>query len=225
MKIYLVTMKGLPDNQLSTRISELKKEALHTGDEPYVRPYSWVSKDDDEKYFEAFRVALESRMNLLESVGITIPGKTTEERDGYTEYNHFLAPTFACTGGQLLQILEVDDSITIKSASAIAEDGLEGIIERFQAVVAKMEALDIPAEQAYSDHILNEHCNVHVPGNVLISYNDTMLLEDSCTDNLQGYLNSGWRIVAVCPQAQRRPDYILGRYNPDLDIGGTARRG
>lgn len=31
-------------------------------------------------------------------------------------------------------------------------------------------------------------------------------------------LNNGWRIIAVCIQPDgRRPDYVLGRYNPELD--------
>lgn len=53
-----------------------------------------------------------------------------------------------------------------------------------------------------------------------------MLLEDACTDQLQGALNSGWRIISACPQPdQRRPDYILGRFNPDQSEDGGARRG
>lgn len=37
-------------------------------------------------------------------------------------------------------------------------------------------------------------------------------MEDACTQELQQRLDEGWRILAVCPpNAQRRPDYILGR--------------
>lgn len=226
MKIYLVTMKGLPDDSIQSRLQELKKESEHVGEGEYARQYSWLKKSDDEKAFKAFAEALEVRINLLNKVGITVPGNVLEkEPDGYTEFKQFIAPTFACTGKQVLQILEVDDTVSVKSAANISDDSMESIIERFEAVVSKMEALDIPVESATAEHVFNEHCDVHVPGNILISYNETLLLEDSCTDNLQSYLNSGWRIVAVCPQAQRRPDYILGRYNPELDIGGSARRG
>ena len=226
MKVYLVTMKPLPDNSINARLQEIQKEKDHVGDEPYVRQYSWLSKDADAKAFKDFADALEVRIALLNKVDIRIPGNVNEkDPDGYNEFKHLLAPTFACTGTQLLEILEVDDTVSVKSAAAISSDNLEGIIERFEAVVKKMEALDIPVEKVESEHVFNERCDVHVPGNILISYNETLLLEDSCTDNLQSYLNSGWRIVAVCPQAQRRPDYILGRYNPDIDIGGSARRG
>ncbi len=64
----------------------------------------------------------------------------------------------------------------------------------------------------------NERCNVHVGGGLIVTYNDVKLLEDSCSDRLQVELNNGWRVIAVCVQAnQRRPDYVLGRYNPNLD--------
>jgi len=72
----------------------------------------------------------------------------------------------------------------------------------------------------------NSKCEVHISGQALATYNEVKLLEDSCTDVLQGNLNSGWRILASCPQPdQRRPDYILGRFNPDIDIDGSADRG
>lgn len=76
--------------------------------------------------------------------------------------------------------------------------------------------------------MFNERVEVHMPGQALATYNETMLLQDSCTDALQNEIDSGWRIIAVCPQPdQRRPDYILGRYNPSRDIremgNGAAR--
>ncbi len=83
-----------------------------------------------------------------------------------------------------------------------------------------LEQVELPSGNTY-----NSKCEVHMPGSALSTYNDMMLLEDACTDALQGALNSGWRIVAACPQPdQRRPDYILGRFNPDVDNGGDARR-
>lgn len=71
----------------------------------------------------------------------------------------------------------------------------------------------------------NNTCEVHMPGHSLSLYNEMLLLEDACTDVLQGSLNSGWRIVAACHQPdQRRPDYIMGRFNPDYDCAGSAER-
>lgn len=52
---------------------------------------------------------------------------------------------------------------------------------------------------------------VHLPGNELLRIHEVQVQEDCCTDHLQDLLKQGWRIIAVCPQASRRPDYILGR--------------
>lgn len=77
---------------------------------------------------------------------------------------------------------------------------------------------DLPSVNTY-----NNKCEVHMPGMALATYNDLMLLEDACTYQLQSALNSGWRIIAACPQPdQRRPDYILGRFNPEQNEDGGA---
>jgi len=71
----------------------------------------------------------------------------------------------------------------------------------------------------------NTLCEVHMPGQALSMYNDMKLLEDSCSDVLQEALNEGWRIVAACPQPnQRRPDYILGRFDPRHNGEKYAKR-
>ncbi|AWD92400.1 hypothetical protein [Xanthomonas phage Carpasina] len=62
----------------------------------------------------------------------------------------------------------------------------------------------------------NDHTGTHISNNVMTSFNQVLLMEDACTDNLQDHLNEGWRVIAVCPQAARRPDYILGKFNPDI---------
>lgn len=53
---------------------------------------------------------------------------------------------------------------------------------------------------------------VHLPGNELLKLSKVEVREDCCTNQLQTDLDEGWRIIAVCPQPSRRPDYILGRY-------------
>ena len=46
----------------------------------------------------------------------------------------------------------------------------------------------------------------------LLVIDEVTWLDDACTEELQRQLDDGWRILAVCPpNAQRRPDYILGR--------------
>lgn len=87
----------------------------------------------------------------------------------------------------------------------------------FAAVMDKMDQI-LGMTSVGGDVNYNSKCEVHMPGQALSSYNDTQLMEDACTDELDAELCKGWRIIAACPQPdQRRPDYILGRWNPDRD--------
>ena len=53
---------------------------------------------------------------------------------------------------------------------------------------------------------------ITIPDIGLMVINEVTHLDDCCTDELQKHLDCGWRLLAVCPpNAQRRPDYILGR--------------
>lgn len=53
---------------------------------------------------------------------------------------------------------------------------------------------------------------ITLPDMGLLLVNEVDWMEDACTEELQRKLDEGWRILAVCPpNAQRRPDYILGR--------------
>lgn len=125
------------------------------------------------------------------------------------------------TQEQLLAITELNEDFTIVQTIQVS-DPLNSAVERFEKAVEKLS--QIPTQ----DIAYNEKCEVHVPNMPLLLYNETLLLEDSCTDALQNRLDEGWRIIAACPQPQRRPDYILGRYNPERDIdrlGSGSRRG
>ena len=88
-------------------------------------------------------------------------------------------------------------------------DGLIGMIKIHTELMQKqMEQLN-----QLSDQTFNNKCNVSVTDTFLFQVNQTMLLEDCCTDHLQKQLQDGWRILTICPQPnQRRPDYILGKY-------------
>jgi hypothetical protein len=62
----------------------------------------------------------------------------------------------------------------------------------------------------------NQKCDVHVANLGLLNINQLGYAVDYCTESLQEVMNSGWRIIACCVQPDgRRPDYILGRNNPD----------
>lgn len=60
--------------------------------------------------------------------------------------------------------------------------------------------------------VINQKCNVAVPGLGLLAINQVAVRENYCTEELQSELENGWHILAICVQPdQRRPDYILGR--------------
>lgn len=82
----------------------------------------------------------------------------------------------------------------------------------------------------HEDKILfNEKTNSAVPNQALWSVTDVQVCTDLCTDMLQDYLREGWHILAICPQPQRRPDYVLGKgptlepqtYVPQTKISAT----
>ena len=84
-----------------------------------------------------------------------------------------------------------------------------------QRAVKKLEQVNT---ELLNKNTFNEKCEVHVGGHALMQVNEVNLLEDCCTDVLQGELKAGWRIIAACVQPDgRRPDYIMGRYNPGKD--------
>ena len=94
------------------------------------------------------------------------------------------------------------------------------IAEHLSKLAEKRVTLSVPAASNY-----NTKCEVHMPGQALSMYNDIRLLEDSCTDELQSAITEGWRIIAACPQPdQRRPDYILGRFDPRPECERSAKR-
>jgi hypothetical protein len=74
-------------------------------------------------------------------------------------------------------------------------------------------------ELEQTENYLKGHItHIHVPNMALLTYNEITNLDDSCTDEIQRMLNDRWRIIAVCPpNAQRRPDYILGRYTKESE--------
>lgn len=94
-------------------------------------------------------------------------------------------------------------------------DAMNDILDRFKELEITSDA-----------RTFNSQCDVHIGGGLLMQINDLMLCEDSCTDDIQSKLDGGWRIVSVCVQPDgRRPDYILGRFNPNQESSNYARRG
>lgn len=105
---------------------------------------------------------------------------------------------------------------TVKVTRKLVDNGQ--VIDNLTSILKVMED-KLETMQAISKNLsnttFNQKCNVHVGGGLLAQINRVKLLEDSCSDVLQQELNIGWRIISVNVQSdQRRPDYILGRYDP-----------
>lgn len=131
-----------------------------------------------------------------------------EERDSYSRMFSFERELFVVSAEQYIQLTMVYNHFAIVQQI----DMTKVMPEMFTRIEDKQTAV-VQKSDTY-----NSHCEVHIPGSALSLYNETLLLEDSCTDALQSEIDNGWRIIACCPQAQRRPDYILGRYNPERTV-------
>ncbi len=91
-----------------------------------------------------------------------------------------------------------------------------------KAVSAMLERVELAALRL-EEPCFNEKAGSPLSGPHLHNLNRLLLLENCCTDELQSALDAGWRIIAVCPQEARRPDYVLGRCTDGEKFGSAAR--
>jgi len=164
----------------------------------------------------------------LTSVGIvyTAPLENRSENDisddvAYSSYYQIKTFEALASIDQFLNLIDIGIQPTIKSRHR--PKTVDATLESVGAAVLKLESRLAEMAEKMPELSYNSKCDVHVPGLGLMILNETMLLEDSCTDQLQTALDNGWRIIAACPQPDsRRPDYILGRYNPDRDEANSS---
>lgn len=99
------------------------------------------------------------------------------------------------------------DGVTITSFATYMQFDVSAKLQR------ALDRLDLLTRRLNdTEALFNNHTRSPLTGNHLLSVNDVALYEDCCTDMLREKLAEGWRIIAVCPQEARRPDYILGRH-------------
>lgn len=108
--------------------------------------------------------------------------------------------------------------LTVEEAQNLVEAGLKlTVVPLPGAMLTKMQ--DDPRKHwEYGTRIdpidlqTGTAVQIAVPDMALMYIDEVCVETDLCTDALQGLLDEGWRILAVCPpNSQRRPDYILGR--------------
>lgn len=108
---------------------------------------------------------------------------------------------------------------TVKVSKKVVDETLviSKLSEVLRIIEDKLETIERVSENI-SKVTFNQKCNVHIGGGLIAQINRLKLMEDCCTDELQQQLNVGWRIISVNVQAdQRRPDYVLGRYDPSYE--------
>jgi len=83
----------------------------------------------------------------------------------------------------------------------------------FQEIVRRLERIELAVQSGGgSAQNFNARVNVHVPNLGLLLIDEVEVLTSECTHSLHDYLRDGWRILAICPQPdRRRPDYVIGR--------------
>lgn len=121
---------------------------------------------------------------------------------------------------QVLELALRNIEFKVDKSTAVAID----VSKQLAELADKPMQIAMAPDVSGANH--NHKVNVHMPNHAMAFYNEIMLLEDACSDNLQIHLTNGWRILAACPQPdQRRPDYVLARFNPDVEAPIDARRG
>lgn len=192
------------------------------------------SQNLDKDIFEALKTFVGEDEDSFNTYGVKVNDETGSEETYYSWNNKEIdAPWrisetrmhLSSSNPMVVDIVKLGAVLpNIKySVVKLYNDSMIGQMNTIEASLNKM----ITALSSFDKDIeFNNRCEVHVPNLGLLSVNETMLLEDSCTDSLQSFLDKGWRIISIAPQPnQRRPDYILGRFNPDRQPDGTARRG
>ena len=181
--------------------------------------YSYYSE-----YIKQSKKAIE--VNKLLELGFNIEVQPEPERNAdeptketYSSWYDFVPESEAVMLNAEQLVLLAVNNYTFKVKQEVAVE-VADVNKTFEFVAGKAQEL------TQTNNTYNNRCEVHMPGNMLASYNEVMLIEDSCTDQLQSALSSGWRMIAVCPQPdQRRPDYIMGRWNPNKELDDGAERG
>ena len=91
-------------------------------------------------------------------------------------------------------------------------------------VLEKLLLLEEKLNQFSMTQQFNTKVGVHISDLGLLNVKEVDVLYDCCTDGLQEWLNEGWRILAICPQPdKRRPDYIMGRNERLVDRKRRAK--
>lgn len=201
-------------------IAEVDFAGIH-GYPEYLRKYNAMKKAIEDLEIECQFPALRPNEDTPEQAGIPANGDIPEQPPVPAKKGYYYASNFdVIVDYEQYFTLALDNScaFTVKIKARYSGEAIEKRLERLQdavnVMIDKLSRIDVQIPDQNPTY--NEKCEAHVPGVGLLAINRTMLLEDACTDKLDTALANGWRIIAACPQPdQRRPDYILGKYDPE----------
>lgn len=170
----------------------------------------YVWDGDDAKKAEQTARLVEKRRDALAKVGVQ-----TDETDLSGSMS------VVVTERQLADLMIMGQSIHAQASINVAEDPIMRAAQAIEVAAEKVARFSESLPEVNNN--FNERVEVYTPGAGLMLFNRVMLLQDACSDALQSEMDNGWRIIAACPQPdQRRPDYILGRYDPKYALESGA---
>ncbi|AWN08507.1 hypothetical protein HOV04_gp05 [Xanthomonas phage XcP1] len=180
--------------------------------------FDWSYPSDDADRQAEHLKKMDRRRSALDSVGYVMDDEEfeRESRHGTMKVmlsEHALLDLMAVLPGDVSKV----SLVKIGNSSNTFLSALESAMNRFEKMATGAEGDHDAMRNCRGDYRgHNGHTGTHISNNVMTSFNHVMLMENACTDELQSNLNDGWRLIAVCPQAARRPDYILGKFDPDI---------
>lgn len=194
-----------------------------------------VTFDLPPTYNDEYRAANQPKIEAFREYIQDLTGRSVESVHSpqcFADKDQLLAIylTYGTHDYQEVRIQKVEMVLETPSIEGPLEQ-LRPIMERLELAAARVDAM--ATRQVEPDRFgipgggeaagWSAHCGVPVPGPQLLQINRLKLLQDCCTDELQGNLHDGWRLIAVCPQEARRPDYVLGKVDPTF-MGTSADR-
>lgn len=204
----------------------------------YDISFNWDAKADEENLKKLQKWEPKARFKKLDEFGVYPWEKKEEKYSSWTdemfdafqkeEFDKYMAePVREIT---VAGILSADLDLFLADEIDVEFKVKPGKVIQYAVASADVtevfEAISRLSHQLERRESLNGKCQVHIAGSHLLTINRLMLMEDACTDAVQDYLNKGWRIVSCNVQDARRPDYVLGKYDPGFEgDSNSAERG
>lgn len=189
-----------------------------------MKTISMIQLSCEQSYFsdyEPYLVEFNKIRDELFSLGQTAIAEKLEKYE--PERNYFYTPAVEFLADSELVVSLMSKGFSAKIKSSLPQDSdlqnkIQSCEKSIDALMSQLAGKLNCDSDALKNNYYNNRCECHISNVGLHMMNRTMLLENSCTDDLTQALANGWRIISALPQPdQRRPDYILGKYDPNFN--------